>query len=131
MLQIVDRNATVLHLPLTFTLAEASRKLLQHQRQQHAKVTRGPRAKYSARPHLDYLRCARDNLVFARAPSVGVTVSSDVHGSKGGWCAFGDAILAAFEKGHASVEGNVSSPKVGLGRERGRSGGGIFSALAF
>lgn len=104
MLEIIDRHAAVLHLPLTFTLAEASRRLL--------KAT----AERSGRPadtglHSDALRGARSALVFSRprggggGGAGGAGGVADVAargngggGGRGGWCAFGDEIMSAFDR---------------------------------
>lgn len=92
MLAIIDRHAAVLHLPLTFTLAEASRRLL---------AAAGER---SSRPapegvHVEALGAAVTKLSFARptqAVKPGAGGVAAAAGGGGGWCAFGDDILAAF-----------------------------------
>lgn len=95
MLEIVDRHAAVLHLPLTFTLAEASRRLLRTS------------AERSGRPalrgvHVDALRVASASLSFARprqsVESGGFGAAGVTLGGSSGWCAFGGEILSAFDK---------------------------------
>lgn len=90
MLEIVDRHTAVLHLPLTFTLAEASRRLL--------KTT----AERSGRPasrgvHVDALRVASTALSFGRPRQPAESGGFGAAGI-GGWCTFGDDIMAAFCK---------------------------------
>lgn len=116
MLEIIDRHAAVLHLPLTFTLAEASRRLLR------------ATAEQSSRPalpgvHVDALRAARAQLCFARprppakaGGGGGAGATSGGGGGSGGgcWCAFGSEILSAFEKA-AGGDGGGGLPEVSGG----------------
>lgn len=95
MLEIIDRHAAVLHLPLTYTLAEASRRLLK------TAAVRGGRPA-DAGLHADALRGARSTLVFAArvgggggGPAVAAAGMAG-GGGGGGWCAFGDEIMSAF-----------------------------------
>eukprot|EP00752_Nemacystus_decipiens_P007849 g7012.t1 len=112
MLNVVDTHPAMLHLPLTYTLAEASRRLL--------KTT----AERSSRPAdsgqlSDVLRGARATLVFARPAAGGGTAAA---GGGGGWCAFGDEILSAFDRVSGGDGGDVSGEANGdKGRPR-RSG---------
>lgn len=102
MLEIIDRHAAVLHLPLTFTLAEASRRLLKTAAERSAR-----------RPdpglHSAALHGARATLVFARPGGGGGGAVAAGRGG-GGWCAVGDGIMAAFDRvcggdgEHASAE---------------------------
>lgn len=106
MLEVIDRHAAVLHLPLTFTLAEASKRLL--------KTT----AERTVRPadsglHLDTLRGARSTLVFARprggGGDGGGAAAAAAGMAAGGWCAFGDEILAAFDRVCGGDGGDASA----------------------
>lgn len=106
-LEIIDRHPAVIHLPLTFTLAEASMRLLQ------------TRARRNARPapvglHVDALHVAKATLRFARpADAAQETVGSGGREvgrrASGGWCVFGDAVLAAFDIGGGGDAGQVSA----------------------
>lgn len=107
-LGIIDRHPAVLHLPLTFTLAEASRRLLQQPRIGRPSRRLGLCA--------DALRVARSSLAFARPtrPAAAENVGGDVHGAGkgkiGGWCTFGDAVMAVFDKrGGGGGGGDVST----------------------
>ena len=104
-LGIIDRHPAVLHLPLTFTLAESSRRLLQQPRIDRPSRRLGQCA--------DSLRVARASLAFARPTGASGQEAGDDHGAEkgktGGWCPFGDAIMAAFVKrggGDVSAEVN-------------------------
>ncbi|CBN78737.1 expressed unknown protein [Ectocarpus siliculosus] len=120
MLAIIDRHAAVLHLPLTFTLAEASRRLL------------AAAAERSSRPapegvHVEALGAAVTKLSFARStqavkPGAGGVAAAT--GGGGGWCAFGDDILAAFAGagGGGDSGGDVLSEAANDNRDRSRSG---------
>lgn len=114
-LEVVDRHPAVIHLPLTFTLAEASRRLLD------ASSGRTPRNALH-QPHVEALRVARAALVFARPGGEraggggGRGVAGSVMGGgqqrkAGGWCVFGDEIVAAFAQA-GSDAGGCSSPQV-------------------
>lgn len=94
-LEIINRHPAVLHLPLTYTVAEASRRLL---------FGRAGGYSHGSFPesYVDPLVAARESLVFARPAQA----SED-----GSWCDFGDSILAAFEKVAVCNNGDVS-PKV-------------------
>ena len=105
-LAIIDRQPAVLHLPLTFTLAEASRRLLQQPRIGRPARRLGPSA--------DALRAARSNLAFARpavstAKEAGGGGGGAGKGKMGGWCTFGDTIMAAFVKGGGGGGGDISA----------------------
>lgn len=109
-LGIIDRHRAVLHLPLTFMLAESSRRLLQQPRIGRPSRRLGLCA--------DALRVARTSLAFARptrAAAAPETAGGDDHGAGkgkvGGWCTFGDAIMAAFDKrgGGGGGGGDVSA----------------------
>lgn len=110
MLQIIDQHAAVLHLPLTYTLAEASRRLVK------------TNAERSGRPadsglHSNALRGARSTLVFARSAggggggSGGGGTAAAGGGGGGGWCAFGDEIMSAFDR-VCGGDGVDASPEV-------------------
>lgn len=111
-LEVVDRHPAVIHLPLTFTLAEASRRLVDATTGRNARNALPP-------PHVEALRVARAGLIFARpggehgvdgVAGKGVSVGQR---KVGGWCAFGDEIIAAFTKA-GSDAGRSSSPQVRL-----------------
>lgn len=122
-LEIIDGHPAVLHLPLTFTLAEASRRLL---RSRPGLVARGG---FPA-PHVDTLRVARATLAFARSPQGRADESGTGGGPEvgravvgGGWCSFGDEILAAVGGGSDDDnDGGEASPTV-------RDGGSYYGYL--
>ena len=111
MLNIIDTHPAMLHLPLTFSLAEASRRLVK------ATSERSGRPADSGQLS-EVLRGARATLVFARPAAAGsgsaTAVAGGGGGGGGGWCAFGDEILSAFDRvsggdgGDASAEVNLS-----------------------
>lgn len=106
-LEVVDRYPGVLHLPLTFALAEASRTLM------NSRPGRSARASFPA-AHVDALRVARASLAFARPAhaSEGGLGGGGREKAIGGWCAFGDAIVAMLEKGVPGELDNLGA-KVG------------------
>lgn len=92
LLEVIDKHPAMLHLPLTYTLAEASCRLVS--------VHGGT----FPTTYVESLRVARTSLVFARpAQSQG---DAAVSATRGSWCAFGDQILAVFDKGVAPGGGN-------------------------
>lgn len=98
LLEVIDRHPAILHLPLTYTLAEASSRLVS--------VHGGT----FPTTYVESLRVARASLVFARPaqPRGAAAVSTN----RGSWCAFGDQILAEFDKGVPPERGDDAS-KVG------------------
>ena len=100
LLEVIDRHPAMLHLPLTYTLAEASSRLVS---------LHGGTFPTS---YVESLRVARASLVFARPtqPRGDAAVSAN----RSSWCAFGDQIMSVFDKGVAPDRGNGTS-KVGRG----------------
>lgn len=95
MLEIVDRHTAILHLPITFTLAEASRRLLRTTAERSGRpVLRGL--------HVDALHVASSTLSFGRprqpSESGGFGAAGMAAGGISGWCMFGGEILAAFDR---------------------------------
>lgn len=100
LLEVIDRHPAMLHLPLTYTLAEASSRLV------------GVHGGTFPTSYVESLRVARASLVFARPAQS--REDAAVSANRGSWCASGDQILAVFDKGVAPDRGNSNS-KVGRG----------------
>eukprot|EP00903_Cladosiphon_okamuranus_P010916 g10311.t1 len=117
LLQIIDQHAAVLHLPLTYTLAEASRSLIETTAERNGRPV-------DSGLHFDALRGARTALVFARPGGGGGGGGGGAEargGGRGGWCAFGDEIMSAFGR-VCGVDDRDASTEANDDKGRPRSG---------